>query len=108
MGNNDRLHKERNGNAKGSRVVRLSDAIAGGSQAGRVVSWGDVEPSGIVAVTAAVSALGGAVTYGGSRSRDALQVTIFLDGEKFTWWASSIDEANNGLANIWEKLQTLT
>lgn len=94
-------------NGRKRKKGRLSTALDVDQSQQSVVFWGEVDPSGIVALTGTVSALGGAVTFGGSRDQGALQITIYLDGERSTQWASSVDEAESLIAVIWEKLQTL-
>jgi hypothetical protein len=54
-----------------------------------------------------VSSLGGAITFGGSRDGGALQVAIFLDGEKHVKWIEGAEDANAVLAEIWEGLGKL-
>jgi len=54
-----------------------------------------------------VSALGGAVTFGGSRDQGALQIAIFLDGEKVVRWCDGPDAANDALAELWEGLDRI-
>lgn len=72
-----------------------------------MVYWSEADPAGIVALTQVVSALGGAVTFGGSRDQGALQIAIFLDGEKVVRWCDSPDAANDALAELWEGLDKL-
>jgi hypothetical protein len=97
---------KRNGRKKAGG--RLSTAFDVPREGREVVTWDTASPSGIVAVTVAVSALGGAVTFGGSRDGGALQVAIFLDGEKFVKWIPSGEDIDAVLAEIWEGLGKLT
>ena len=94
-------------NGRKAKRSRLSAAFDVPGERGEVVTWNAADPSGIVALTVQVSALGGAVTFGGSRDGGALQVTVFLDGDKITRWIPGAEDVDGVLAEIWDRLETL-
>lgn len=94
-------------NGKTKQGGRLSATFGGGDKGQSMVHWGEVDPSGIVALTSTVSALGGAVTFGGSRDQSALQISVFLDGEKVVRWCDNSSAAEDALSELWEALEQL-
>lgn len=92
---------------KQPKKSRLSTALGGTDVDRNLVHWGEVDPSGIVAITTQVSALGGAVLFGGSRDRGALQLTVHLEGDKAVFWFSSAADAESEMADLYEKLNKL-
>lgn len=104
-GNGKKPRSRRTGGGGDTRPGRLSGAF-GGSDAPEM-EWADVEPRYVAWVLTAVTALGGAVTYGRSRDSGALMVTLLLDGERETKWISPRDTPEDVLTEIAERLQAL-
>ncbi len=75
-----------NGNKRGS--VRNSDrleAFANGANSGGA-EWDTADCKLILATICAITALGGAITFGLSRDQGAHSLTLMLDGSRKTLW----------------------
>lgn len=100
--------KSRSGRTSGSTqpgTGRLSGAFGGSDTA--QMDWADIDPRYVMWVLAAITALGGAVTYGRSRDGGALMVALLLDGERETKWISPRDAPDAVLTAIAERLEAL-
>lgn len=86
---------------------RLADAFGEKRSDGAVLEWGDVDPRYMAWVVVAVTALGGAATFGRSRDGGALMVTLLLDGERVTTWINPRDVPEEILQQIGDKLEAL-
>ena len=96
--------------AEGKRGAGGAGRLAGlfGSDApSDEMEWGSVDARFIAWVTVNVTILGGAVTFGRSRDRGALMVTLLLDGDRSTRWISPRDVPEDVLTEIAERLDTL-
>lgn len=100
--------KPRRGGTNGgseNKTGRLGQAFSTGNAP--QMDWADVDPRHIVWVLVAVTALGGAVTFGRSRDCGALMVALLLDGERETKWISPRDAPEDVLTEIAEKLEAM-
>lgn len=78
---------------------RLESLFSG--RAGGGAEWGSASPGRVLAVIVAMSALGGAVTFGLSRDGGAYMLTLLLDGNRKTDWLPQDGDLDSWLEN-WE------
>jgi len=103
-GNGKKPRSRGTGSSSPATPGRLSGAFGGTDT--QTMEWADIEPRYIAWVLSAITALGGAVTYGRSRDSGALMVTLLLDGERETKWISPRDDPEAVLTEIAERLET--
>jgi hypothetical protein len=99
--------KNKGARSKTGPKSRLAAQFSGDDSSEDTITWSAANPSSVVALTCLVSKLGGAVTFGGSRDGGALQVAIFLDGDKVTRWIGAGAAVDEELAEIYERLEAL-
>lgn len=102
--------KSTNGKGRVRKGVPVRSALAGFGEEDRVggaVRWDEATPDLIAGVCVAISRMGGAVLFGGSRDGGALLVTLHLDGEKKNVWIRGSAEVDAELTFIIEKLRAL-
>lgn len=99
------------GKKKGARgAVRNSDrlaAFANGTASGNA-DWGGCDARKLQAVMVAITALGGAVTFGLSRNQGAHSLTLLLDDNRTSLWFNGdadLDEALDGVVATLETLE---
>jgi len=96
--------------SKGKRgTVRNADrlsAFANGSGSGEA-SWGDCDAKRIQAVLVAITALGGAATFGLSRDGGAHSLTLLLDGSRKTLWFNGDADLDDELNVVMGTLENM-
>ena len=97
---NNPTSQGKNGRSRGtvknaSRLEAFTRGKAPGS-----AGWGDCDPGRLQAVVVAITALGGAITFGLSRDKGAHSLTLLLDDARQTMWY-------NGDADLDAELQTV-
>lgn len=85
----------------------LSKAFGGDKRDNPEYRWDECDPRYLQWVLVNVGDLGGAVTFGRSRDKAALSVTLLLDGDRHTEWISPSDNLEEKLTEIAEKLAAL-
>lgn len=103
-GTKQRSSKKSPGQAAGDGKLALAFG-SGSSDMER--QWDDCDPSYLAWILRGISNLGGAVTFGRSRDKAALSVTLLLDGERNTVWIAPRDDLEAVLTEIAEKLEAL-
>ena len=86
-------------------VDRLAAFSSGGDTGG--ASWATCECSVLQAVVVAISALGGAVTFGLSRDLGAHSLTLMLDGTRKTLWFNGGADLTDELAAVVDTLSSM-
>lgn len=104
-GNSKKSGSRRAGRDGAAGAGRLSRAF--GQDDAPTMDWADVDPRHIMWVLTAITAVGGAITYGRSRDGGSLMVALLLDGERETKWISPRDEPEAILTAIAERLESL-
>jgi hypothetical protein len=78
------------------------NAFAGRDGVG-TADWGACDPARIQTVVVAITAMGGAITFGLSRDLGAHSLTLLLDGNRKTLWFNGnadLDEELDGVAEV--------
>lgn len=103
-GKGKEVKRKRSG--EGSDGGRLS-VFGGSDKAGVRILWDEATPEAISALVCAVSSIGGAILFGGSRDQGALLVTLHLDDERKNIWIAGGAEVDTELYKIFQKLEAL-
>jgi len=106
MQNNDRGGgKGSKGRGKTRNMDRLAVFSKGSPSDG--ADWGGCDPARVQAVVVAITALGGACTFGLSRDMGAHSLTLMLDGERQTMWFNGGADLDEELGTVLGTLQAL-
>lgn len=107
MGIND--HQERKRSKRGSTDNAGRLAALFGRTEGKVgkAEWASADARWILAVITAVTARGGAVTFGLSRDQGAHMLTLLLDGERETLWFNGDADLDLELEKVYQLFNTL-
>lgn len=107
MQNNDRnpgRKKSTRGSTKNSsRLQALAQRAAAGD-----ADWGGCDEGRLQAVIVAITALGGAVTFGLSRDNGAHSLTLMLDGGRETLWFNGNADLNEELNSVLGTLEAMS
>lgn len=95
------------GGARGSvrNDTRLAAFAKGGPADG--ADWGGCDPERIQGVVVAITALGGAVTFGMSRDKGAHSLTLMLDDSRKTLWFNGDAELSEELLDVTATLEAM-
>lgn len=94
-------------NSTGSQGGGKLAAFGNGSQPGVRILWDEASPEAIAAVVCAMSRIGGAILFGGSRDQGALLVTLHLDDDRKNIWIAGGEDVDGKLFEIFQKLEAL-
>lgn len=64
------------------------------------IGWDEALPESIARLVVAMTRLGGAVMFGGSRDGGALQVMLYLDGDRKSLWITDPEAVDEELAAL--------
>lgn len=88
-----------------NNTARLDAFAASGPSSG--ADWGSCSPERLQGVVVAITAMGGAVTFGLSRDMGAHSLTLMLDGERQTMWYNGDADLDDELALVLGKLDAV-
>lgn len=95
MSNNEERHVRGTGKPKSKRGSTDNEGRLGRlfrPDATGHADWGNASPEALSSLVCAITALGGACSFGLSRDRGAYSVTLMLGGERETlWWNGGAD-----------------
>lgn len=103
-------HGKRRGSAKRNGRTENGNGVLGKAFGGDTPSergWDETDPRFLQWVLVAMGHLGGAVTFGRSRDRQALSVTLLLEGERTSVWIAPSQEVEAELQKIAERLEAI-
>ncbi len=102
--------KGSSGTGKTRGSVRNSDRLEAFSQrnGNGGADWAACDPARLQAVVVAITALGGAVTFGLSRDQGAHSLTLMLDNSRETMWYNGDAVLDNELKMVQGHLDALT
>lgn len=84
------------------RLDVFKERVAQGS-----ADWGNATPERLAAVVVAITALGGAVTFGLSRNQGAYSCTLLLDDTRETLWFNGDADLDAELEKVEAMLATI-
>jgi len=84
---------------------RLKDFAKAGPASG--ADWGGCSPKRLQGVVTAITALGGAVTFGLSRDMGAHSLTLLLDGDRQTLWYNGGADLDSELESVISTLDAM-
>lgn len=95
------------GKARGT--VRNDNRLAAFAKGGPAdgADWGGCDPEWIQAVVVAITAMGGAVTFGLSRDKGAHSLTLLLDDNRKTLWFNGDAELSDELRDVEATLKAM-
>jgi hypothetical protein len=99
----DRRGKKSRGSTDNTR--RLSTLFS--NQSERKADWSNAPAGHVLALVCAITALGGAISFGTSRDGGAYSVTLMLGGERETLWFNGTADLEAELDNALYLIQTL-
>ncbi len=88
--------KTKRGSVNNSRRLDAFKKARGSSEA----DWGTCDAAKLQTVIAAITGMGGAVTFGLSRDQGAHSLTLMLDGERETLWFNRDADLNVELDGV--------
>lgn len=71
------------------------------------LGWDEINPELIAQCVVAISRLGGAVMFGGSRGGDALSIGLYLDGDKKTVWLAGDADLDALVSDVIQRLEAM-
>jgi hypothetical protein len=107
MQNSERVPGKRKRSRGTTKNSSRLDAFANRNGAG-AADWGGCNPERLQGVVVAITALGGAVTFGLSRDQGAHSLTLMLDGQRETMWfngGADLDAALDDVLGMLDAMQ---
>lgn len=90
-----------------NNVKRLEALLGTGSgEHSAGADWGNADPRWIQAVIVAISAIGGAASFGLSRDGGAYSLTVLLDGDRQTLWFNRSADLDLELEKVYNLFKT--
>lgn len=101
--NNVQGSKKKGGNRGSTRNDSRLDAFTNGRKKGSA-DWGSCDAQRIQAAVVAITALGGAITFGLSRDEGAHSLTLMLDDSRATMWYNGDADLDEALDDVVARL----
>lgn len=98
------------GASTGKKKKAVQGALAGFGVPDKVVvstGWDEAEPELLVRLIYAITRLGGAIMFGQSRDGGALQVVLYLDGDKKAIWLPGNEDLDANLHEIIQRAEAM-
>lgn len=104
MSYDDEMRNSKKTKRGATNVGKRLDGLGQGTGKGGTASYVGVDAGFLYGIVVEITKRGGAVSFGLSRSQEAWNVTLFLDGDRRTVWINGGDDVNAELEKIYYQL----
>jgi hypothetical protein len=104
MSYDDEMRNSKKGKRGATNVGKRLDGLGQNGKQGGSATYIGVDAGFLYGIVVEITKRGGAVSFGLSRSQEAWNVTLFLDGDRRTVWINGGDDVNEKLEEIYYQL----
>ena len=104
MSYDDEMRNSKKTKRGATNVGKRLDGLGQATGARGVASYVGADSGFLYGIVCEITKRGGAVSFGLSRSQEAWNVTLFLDGDRRTVWINGGDDINAELEKIYYQL----
>lgn len=107
MSYDDEMRNGKKSKRGSSNPGKRLDGLGSRTGTGGSASYVGVDAGFLYGIVVEITQRGGAVSFGLSRSKEAWNVTLFLDGDRRTVWINGNEDVNAKLEEIYYHLQSI-
>lgn len=107
MSYDDELRNSKKSKRGATNVSKRLDGLGSATGTRGAATYVGVDAGFLYGIVVEITKRGGAVSFGLSRSQEAWNVTLFLDGDRRTVWINGSDDVNAELEKIYYQLCAL-